>query len=75
MRPVTELLVRGALLAFVWLIWWWVSKMRLSNITNLSVTVGGVLLVFPLVWLGRIILDRRCTVSRAVWTTTFVHFA
>jgi protein-S-isoprenylcysteine O-methyltransferase Ste14 len=42
---------------------------------NLSIIVGGVLMVFPLVWLGRKILDRHQTTSGAVWTTTFVHFA
>ncbi|MCX6234482.1 MAG: isoprenylcysteine carboxylmethyltransferase family protein [Bacteroidetes bacterium] len=41
---------------------------------NLSIIVGGVLLTYPLVWLGRKILDRRQTIGRAVWTTTFVHF-
>ena len=42
---------------------------------NLSIIVGGVLLVFPLVWLGRKILDRHPTTSRAAWITTFVHYA
>jgi len=42
---------------------------------NLSLIVGGVLLVFPIVWLGRMILDRQPTTSRATWITTFVHYA
>ena len=75
MRRIIEFLVRVALLAFVWLICWRASNASLSNVLNLSVIVGGVLLVFPLVWLGRRILDRHQTVSRAVWTTTFVQFA
>jgi protein-S-isoprenylcysteine O-methyltransferase Ste14 len=37
--------------------------------------VGGVLLVFPLVWLGRKILDRHLTTSGVAWITTFVQFA
>jgi protein-S-isoprenylcysteine O-methyltransferase Ste14 len=41
---------------------------------NLSIIVGGVLLTYPLVWLGRKILDRNQTVAHAVWITTFVHF-
>jgi protein-S-isoprenylcysteine O-methyltransferase Ste14 len=32
------------------------------------------LLTFPLIWLGRKILDQRQTIGHAVWTTTFVHF-
>jgi protein-S-isoprenylcysteine O-methyltransferase Ste14 len=42
---------------------------------NLSVIVGGVLLVFPIVWLGRKILDRHLTTSSVAWITTFVQFA
>ncbi len=75
MRQVIVFLVRVALLTFIWFIWWWALNAPLSNVMNLSIIVGGVLLVFPLVWLGRIILDRHPTISRAVWTTTFVHSA
>jgi protein-S-isoprenylcysteine O-methyltransferase Ste14 len=75
MRQVTEFLARVALLASIWFIWWWALNAPLSNVMNLSIIVGGVLLVFPLVWLGRKILDRHQTIGRAVWTTTFVHFA
>jgi protein-S-isoprenylcysteine O-methyltransferase Ste14 len=41
----------------------------------MSIIVGGVLLVFPLVWLGRMILDRQPTTRRAARITTFVHSA
>jgi protein-S-isoprenylcysteine O-methyltransferase Ste14 len=40
---------------------------------NLSIIVGSVLLVFPIAWLGRKIVDRRCTMSYVTWTTTFEH--
>ena len=75
MRGVVEFLARGALLASLWFIWWWASNAPLSNAMNLSVIVGGVLSVFPLVWLGRKMLDGRRTVRQAVWTTTVVQFA
>jgi protein-S-isoprenylcysteine O-methyltransferase Ste14 len=74
MRQVIEFLVRVALLAFIWFIWWWVLNASLSNVMNLSIIVGGVLLTFPLVWLGRKMLDKQPTMSRAIWVTTFVHF-
>ncbi len=74
MRQVIEFLARVALLAFIWFIWWWVLNAPLSNVMNLSIIVGGVLLTFPLVWFGRKILDRHQTIGHAVWTTTFVHF-
>ena len=74
MKQVIDFLVRVALLAFIGLIWLWASNVTLSNVINLSIIVGGVLLAFPLVWLGRKILDRYQTISGAVWTTTIVHF-
>ena len=74
MKHVIEFLFRIALLAFIWFTWWLVLNASLSNVMNLSIIVGGVLLTFPLVWLGRKILDRHQTTGHAVWTTTFVHF-
>jgi protein-S-isoprenylcysteine O-methyltransferase Ste14 len=74
MSPAVELLFRIALLLFSWLLWWWALKTPLSNVMNLSLVVGGVVLVFPVVWLGRKILDRHLTTSGVVWTTTFVQF-
>jgi protein-S-isoprenylcysteine O-methyltransferase Ste14 len=74
MKHVIELFLRIALLAVIFIVWWWVLNASLSNVMNLSIIVGGVLLSFPLVWLGRKILDRHQTIDHAVWTTTFVHF-
>ncbi len=75
MRDVIEFTIRIALLAFMWVIWSWASKAPFSNAMNLSAIVGGPLLVFPLVWLGRKILDRHQTTGCVAWTTTFVQFA
>jgi protein-S-isoprenylcysteine O-methyltransferase Ste14 len=75
MRQVVEFSVRVALLVFIWMIWWWALDAPLSNALNLSIIVGGVLLVFPLIWLGRTILDRNPTMSRTAWVTTFIHYA
>jgi len=74
MRKNIEFLVKVALLVFIWLIWWLTAKVLLSNVMNLTIIVGGVVLTFPLVWLGRKIFDRHQTISHAAWTTTFVHF-
>jgi len=73
MRQVIEFLVRVALLALILFVLWWASNAPLSKVMNLSIIVGGVLLTFPLVWLGRKILDQ--TTSRVAWITTSVHFA
>ncbi len=75
MKPVIEFPARVALLALIWFVWWWAFNASLSDVMNLALIVGGVLLVFPLVWLGRKLLDQRPTTSRLAWTTTFVHFA
>jgi protein-S-isoprenylcysteine O-methyltransferase Ste14 len=74
MKHAIESLVRVALLACICYIFWWASSAPLSDDLNLSIIVGGVLLTFPLVWLGRKMLDKRPTTSRAVWATMFVHF-
>ncbi|MGA7161109.1 MAG: methyltransferase [Bacteroidota bacterium] len=74
MKHAVELLFRVALLVFIWIFWLWVLDQRLSTMMNLFIIVGGVVLAFPLVWLGRKILDRNPTPRRAVWVTTFVHY-
>ena len=74
MRPVTEFRIRLGLVALIWLVWWWALNAPLSNVMNLSIIVGGLMLVFPFVWLGRKILNRRQTPGGVAWTTTFVHF-
>ena len=75
MKHAVEIFFRIALLVLTLFIWLWAPNQPLSNIKNLSIIVGGVLLVFPIVWLGRMILDRQPTTSRTVWITIFVHYA
>ncbi len=75
MRDRTGSFIRIALLALMWVIWWWVIDASLSDVVNLSIIVGGLLLVFPLVWLGRRLLGRSPTPGRVAWVTTFVHYS
>jgi protein-S-isoprenylcysteine O-methyltransferase Ste14 len=75
MKHSVELFFKVALLVFIWIIWLWVLNQPLSDIVNLSIIVGGELLVFPLVWLGRRILDRKPTTNHATRVTMFVHYA
>lgn len=75
MKQTFGLFFRIGLLVLIWLIWWWVLNATFSGVMNLAVIVGGVELNFPLVWLGRKILDRHPTPVHAIRTTTFVHFA
>jgi protein-S-isoprenylcysteine O-methyltransferase Ste14 len=74
-KQITESSIRVALLVLIWFIWWWAFDTQLSDFVNLALIVGGVLLVFPVVWLGRKLLDHKPTTSRTAWTTTFVHYS
>ncbi len=75
MRHAVELFSRIVLLAFTLFLFWRAFDTPLSDVMNLSIILGGILLVFPVVWLGRKILDRHPTTSGVVWITTFVQFA
>jgi protein-S-isoprenylcysteine O-methyltransferase Ste14 len=75
MKQLIEFPIRVALLAFICFVFWWASDARLSTGTNLSIIMGGVLLTYPAVWLGRKALDRHQTKGWAAWITTFVHVA
>ncbi|MGD0755816.1 MAG: methyltransferase [Bacteroidales bacterium] len=75
MKHAIEFLFRVALLVLIFFIWIWVLDQHFLKIMNLCIIAGGVLLVYPVIWLGRMILDRKPTVRRAVWITTFVHYA
>ena len=74
MKHPTGFLIRIALLMCLLLLFWWMAEVHIPNGINLTIIWGGILLTFPLVQLGRKILDQQPTVSRAVWVTTFVHY-
>ena len=74
MKHAIEKFLKVALLGFTWLIWQWVIDQPPSIGLDLSIVLGGLLLIFPIVCLGRVILDRQPTASRAVWVTTLVHY-
>jgi protein-S-isoprenylcysteine O-methyltransferase Ste14 len=75
MKHNIEFPVRIVLIVVIWVILWWACVAPLSDGMNLSIIVVGTLLTFPVVWLGRKILDRDPTSSRVAWITTLVHFA
>ncbi len=70
-----ELFSRIALFALALFLMKRAIETPLSDGMNLSIILGGALLVFPVVWLGRKILDRHPTKCGVVWITTFVQFA
>ncbi len=65
---------RIALFILTIIVWLWIRDHRFSNHMSLIIIVGCVLMVFPVVWTGRKLLDKRTTISRAVKMNTFVHF-
>ncbi|MCL4539558.1 MAG: hypothetical protein M1378_08170 [Bacteroidetes bacterium] len=73
MKHIIGLVIRFTLLAVIVIVLWWASIASLSNVLNLSIVVGGTLLVFPVAWLGRKSLDRNR--AAVTWITMFVHFA
>jgi protein-S-isoprenylcysteine O-methyltransferase Ste14 len=75
MNKNVDSLVKIALMVLIWFVWWLAAEAPFSYVLDLFILVGGVLLTFPVAWLGRKILDQQQTMNRAVWITTFVHFA
>ena len=74
MKNAINLSVRVALLAITLIIWWWALNQPFPEIMNLSLIAGSILLVYPVVWLGRVILDKNPTVDRTIRITTFMHY-
>jgi len=75
MKHAGELLIRIALLVLMWFLWLRMFYQPLSNIQNLSIIVGGVVLVVPVAWVGRKMLGKQPSAGRTAWVTTFVHYA
>ncbi len=74
MKHIPEALVRIAFFVLILLFWLWVLKQRFSSAVNQCMIVGGVLLVFPVIWSGRKLLDKKPTMSRVTWITMVVHY-
>jgi protein-S-isoprenylcysteine O-methyltransferase Ste14 len=75
MKHILDAFVRITLFVLIMFLWSWLLDQRLSNIMDMSIIVGGILLIVPVAWLGRKILDKEPTASRATRISTFVHFA
>ena len=73
MKPAVVFFIRIVFFALLCCLCILASVVSLSAPINLLVIFGGVLLTYPVVWLGRKVLDRDHTENHAAWTTTFVH--
>lgn len=60
---------------FIVTIWIWrqVESAELPQLAAHAVIIGSIVLVFPVTWLGRRMIDRRATIQRVAWTTSLVH--
>ena len=55
-------------------IWSWVLNQQFDQAQSFLIIVGGVLAVFPVIWIGRKLLDVQPTIDRTAWVTTLIHF-
>lgn len=64
------------LIGFVltWALWIWLAMQDMSTVVMVGISVGGALLVIPLVLVGRWLLDRQPDIGRAEWVTLVVHY-
>ncbi len=57
-----------------WTIWLWLIYQDLSSAYSFTIAVCGVLLVLPIVFVGRWLLDHQPTIERAELVTTILHY-
>lgn len=74
MKHILETFVRISLFVLTIFVWSWVLQLRLSSVMDVSIIVGGILLVFPIAWVGRKMLDKDPTAIRTGRITTGVHY-
>lgn len=55
-------------------VWWWLGGQRMDPTARLLALVAPALVGFPVVWIGRRLLDAEPTPHRAQWATTLVHY-
>jgi protein-S-isoprenylcysteine O-methyltransferase Ste14 len=74
MRRLLEGLIRIALFGMTLFILWQVIRLPASPAIDSCLLIGGMLLVFPVVWIGRMFLNRRPAASHTAWIVTIVHY-
>jgi len=75
MKSTVGTIARIAIFILIAIFWWWVWGQSFSSGMSWFLIIGCVLLVFPVVGLGRLGLDRRPTREQTVWMSAFVHFS
>ena len=74
-KHILSVLVRIALFVLTIFFWLWILNHQFSNVINISIIVGGALVMYPIALIGRKMLDKSSTTGRVALTTAFVHYA
>ncbi|MGB7538089.1 MAG: methyltransferase [Anaerolineales bacterium] len=74
MRKFFEELIRIALFGVILFLLWRVIHLPASPVIDYCLLLGGILLVFPVVWAGRMLLNRLPAASLTAWIVTIVHY-
>jgi len=72
--PVRGFLVRAGSFGITVLLWRWVAKSHSTPIVSGLLVVGAVVLVFPVVWLSRRLLDAQPTPEHTAKITALIHY-
>lgn len=57
-----------------WAVWIWLASAALTSLGYILIAVLGILLLIPLLIVGRWLLDREPTIERAYAMTTWIHY-
>jgi protein-S-isoprenylcysteine O-methyltransferase Ste14 len=74
MKPILESLARILLFVLILAFWSWLIRQPYAPAADLIPIVGGPLLMLPIAWLGRRMLDRDPTPKNAERTTAIIHY-
>ncbi|MFW9993958.1 MAG: methyltransferase family protein [Candidatus Odinarchaeota archaeon] len=61
--------------AMILFFWQWIFNQQFELALELIIIICGVIAVFPVSYLGRVLLDRYSTTEHASWINTVIHFS
>ncbi len=73
MSSVFLTIVRFVGFLFTIYIWRIIQYGQFSELTSLIIIIGSILLVFPVVWIGRKAIEVKPSIQRLAWITSFIH--
>ncbi len=61
-------------LILTWIVWLWLIGQELGLACAFGIAVGGILVIIPVVFVGRRLFDRQPTIEQADLLTTILHY-